>query len=51
MTNTLSTRASYSLTTTLFAKAFVQYNDERRLATLNLMPWSIYRKGSELYVV
>jgi hypothetical protein len=51
VTNTLSTRASYSLSPTLFVKAFMQYNDERRLATLNLLLWSIYRPGSDLYVV
>jgi hypothetical protein len=51
VTNTLSTRASYSLSPTLFVKAFMQYNDERRLASLNLMLWSIYRPGSDLYVV
>jgi hypothetical protein len=51
VTNTLSTRASYSLSPTLFVKAFMQYNDERRLATLNLLLWSIYRPGSDFYVV
>ncbi len=29
----------------------MQYNDDRRLATLNLLLWSIYRPGSDLYVV
>jgi len=51
VTNTLSTRASYSLSPTLFVKAFMQYNDDRRLASLNLMLWSIYRPGSDFYVV
>jgi len=51
ITNTLSIRASYSLSPTLFVKGFVQYNDDRRLATLNLMLWSIYRPGSDLYIV
>ena len=51
VTNTLNTRVSYSLSPTLFLKAFVQYNDDRRLANLNLMLWSIYRPGSDLYVV
>lgn len=50
-TNVLSTRVSYSLSPTLFVKAFVQYNDDRRLANLNLLLWSIYRPGSDLYVV
>ena len=51
VTNTLSTRASYSLSPTLFAKVFLQYNSDRRLASLNVMLWSIYRPGSDLYVV
>ena len=51
VTNTLSTRASYSMSPTLFLKAFMQYNDDRRLASLNLMLWSIYRPGSDFYVV
>ena len=51
VTNTLTTRASYSLSPTLFLKAFVQYNDERKTASLNLLLWSIYRPGSDLYVV
>ncbi|MGE3958970.1 MAG: DUF5916 domain-containing protein [Vicinamibacterales bacterium] len=50
-TNVLSTRVSYSLSPTLFLKAFVQYNDDRRLANVNLLLWSIYRPGSDLYVV
>jgi hypothetical protein len=51
VTNTLSTRVSYSFTPDLFLKGFVQYNDDRRLATLNLLFWYIYRPGSDLYVV
>lgn len=51
VTNTLNTRVSYSVSPTLFLKAFVQYNDDRSLANLNLMLWSIYRPGSDLYVV
>ena len=51
LTNTVSTRVSYSFSPTLFAKAFVQYNDDRRVATLNLLLWSIYRPGSDLYIV
>ncbi len=50
-TNTLSTRVSYSFSPALFVKGFVQYNDDRRLATLNLLFWYIYRPGSDLYVV
>jgi hypothetical protein len=51
VTNVLNTRVSYSLSPTLFVKAFVQYNDDRKLANLNLLLWSIYRPGSDLYVV
>jgi hypothetical protein len=51
VTNTLSTRVSYSFTPTLFVKGFVQYNDAQRRATLNLLLWSIYRPGSDFYVV
>jgi hypothetical protein len=51
VTNTLSTRVSYSFSPTLFAKAFVQYNDDKKLASLNLLLWGIYRPGSDLYVV
>ena len=51
ITNTIGTRVSYSFSPTVFAKAFVQYNDDRQLASLNLLFWSIYRPGSDLYVV
>jgi hypothetical protein len=51
VTNTLSTRVSYSFTPTLFVKGFVQYNDAQRRASLNLLLWSIYRPGSDFYVV
>ncbi len=51
LTNTVSTRVSYSFSPSMFAKAFVQYNDDRRLASINLLFWSIYRPGSDLYVV
>ncbi len=50
-TNVLGSRVSYSLSPTLFVKAFVQYNDDRRLANLNLLLWSIYRPGSDVYIV
>ncbi|HVB37481.1 MAG TPA: DUF5916 domain-containing protein, partial [Vicinamibacterales bacterium] len=50
-TNVLSSRVSYSFSPNLFVKTFVQYNDDRRLATLNLLFWYIYRPGSNLYVV
>jgi hypothetical protein len=51
ITNTVSTRVSYSFSPTLFAKGFVQYNDDRKLASLNLLFWCIYRPGSDLYIV
>jgi hypothetical protein len=51
VTNTLSTRVSYSFTPSLFVKGFVQYNDAQRRASLNLLLWSIYRPGSDFYVV
>ena len=51
VTNTLNTRVTYSVSPTLFLKAFVQYNDERKLANLNLLLWSVYRPGSDLYIV
>jgi hypothetical protein len=50
-TNTLSTRVSYSFSPSLFAKGFVQYNDDRRLASLNLLFWYIHRPGSDFYLV
>ena len=51
VTNTLNTRVTYSLSPTLFLKAFVQYNDDKRLTNLNLLLWSVYRPGSDLYIV
>ena len=51
VTNTLNTRVTYAISPTLFLKAFVQYNDDRNLTNLNLLLWSIYRPGSDLYVV
>jgi hypothetical protein len=51
VTNTLSTRVSYSFTPSLFVKGFVQYNDAQKRASLNLLLWSIYRPGSDFYIV
>jgi hypothetical protein len=51
VTNTISTRFSYSFSPTVFAKAFFQYNDDRKLASLNLLFWCIYLPGSDLYIV
>ncbi len=50
-TNVLSTRVSYSFSPDLFVKTFVQYNDARRTASLNLLFWYIYRPGSDFYIV
>lgn len=51
ITNTLTTRASYSFSPELFVKAFLQYNDDRQLATVNLLLWYIYKPGSDFYLV
>lgn len=51
VTNTVSTRVSYSFSPSLFAKGFVQYNDAKMQATVNLLLWYIYRPGSDFYVV
>jgi hypothetical protein len=50
-TTVLSTRVSYSFTPDLFVKTFIQYNNERRTASLNFLFWYVYRPGSDLYVV
>ena len=49
--NVIGARVSYSFSPALFVKAFAQMNDERKLASLNLLLWYIYRPGSDLYVV
>jgi len=51
ITNTVSTRVSYSFSPFLFAKGFIQYNDAKRQATVNLLLWYIYRPGSDFYIV
>jgi hypothetical protein len=51
VTNTFSQRIGYSLSPNLFLKSFVQYNDDRRAASVNLLLWWVYRPGSDLYVV
>jgi hypothetical protein len=51
VTNTLNFRVSQSFSPDLFVKGFVQYNDERRSASVNLLFWYIYKPGSDLYVV
>ena len=50
-TNVVSTRVSYSFSPELFVKTYIQYNDARRLASLNVLFWFIYRPGSDLYIV
>jgi hypothetical protein len=49
--NVIGARVSYSFSPNLFVKAFAQMNDERKLASVNLLLWYIYRPGSDLYVV
>jgi hypothetical protein len=51
VTNTLNFRVSQSFSPDLFVKAFMQYNDERRTASFNLLFWYIYKPGSDLYIV
>jgi hypothetical protein len=51
VTNTLNFRISQSFSPDLFVKGFVQYNDDRRTASLNLLLWYIYKPGSDLYIV
>ena len=51
VTNTLNFRVSQSFSPDLFVKAFMQYNDERRAASVNVLFWYIYKPGSDLYVV
>jgi hypothetical protein len=51
LTNTVSSRLSYSFSPTLFVKAYAQYNDAKKLASFNLLLWSICRLGSDLHIV
>lgn len=51
VTNTLNARISYSFSPDLFVKTFVQYNDDRKLASVNVLLWYIYRPGSDFYIV
>jgi hypothetical protein len=51
LTNTVSTRVSYSFSPSLFTKAYIQYNDAKKQATFNFLFWYIYRPGSDFYVV
>ena len=49
--NVFGARLSYSFSPNLFVKAYAQMNDERELASLNVLLWYIYRPGSDLYIV
>jgi hypothetical protein len=51
VTNTVNFRVSQSFSPDLFVKAFIQYNDERRTASFNVLFWYIYKPGSDLYIV
>jgi hypothetical protein len=51
ITNTVSTRVSYSFSPELFVKGFVQFNDDKQVSSLNLLFWYIYKPGSDLYIV
>ncbi len=51
VTNTISTRVSYSFSPELFVKTFIQYNSAREIASFNVLLWYIYRPGSDLYIV
>ncbi len=50
-TNTINARVSHSFTPDLFVKSFIQYNDARRAANLNLLMWYRYKLGSDFYIV
>jgi hypothetical protein len=50
-TNTVNARVSHSFTRDLFVKSFIQYNDARRFANLNLLLWYRYKMGSDFYIV
>jgi hypothetical protein len=49
--NVIGARVSYSFSPDLFVKGFAQMNDERKLSSVNLLLWYIYRPGSDLYIV
>ena len=50
-TNTVNLRVSYGFSPELFVKGFLQYNDERHLASFNFLLSHQYRPGSDFYVV
>jgi hypothetical protein len=47
----LSTRLSYSISTTLFAKLFAQWNNDNDTIPTNFLLNYIYRPGSDFYFV
>ena len=47
----LSTRLSYSISTTLFAKLFAQWNNDNDTISTNFLLNYIYRPGSDFYFV
>jgi hypothetical protein len=47
----LSTRLSYSISTTLFAKLFAQWNNDNDTISANFLLSYIYRPGSDFYFV
>ena len=50
-TNVLSTRLSYSFSTDLFARAFIQWNDDEERISNNFLLNYRYRPGSDIYLV
>jgi hypothetical protein len=50
-TNVLSTRFTYTFSTSAFAKAYVQWNDSEDKLALNFLFNYYYRPGSDLYLV
>ena len=47
----LSARLSYSISTTLFAKVFTQWNNDDDIISTNFLLNYIYRPGSDFYFV
>ena len=50
-TNIFGSRISYSFSTDLFTKFFVQWNSDRNLVTTNFLVNYIYQPGSDFYFV
>ena len=49
--NVLNFRVSHSFSPDFYLKGFVQYNDDRKSASVNFLWWYHYKPGSDLYVV